>query len=104
MLRAMITPRTLRVMAIAALAGCGAGGAPAAAPPVAAAPRSPAAAPRPAPAPPTLRLPAGARPLANTAELTIDPALEDFTGAITTELEITAPLDTLWLDGNEIQI
>lgn len=43
-------------------------------------------------------------PLGNTVELTIDPAIEDFTGAITTELEITAPLDTLWLHGNEIRI
>src|SRR4051812_12569662 len=63
--RAMITLRTLRVLGIAALAGCGAGGAPATAP-VAAAPRPPAAAPRPAPTPPTLRLPAVARPLGNT--------------------------------------
>ncbi|HEY0992535.1 MAG TPA: M1 family metallopeptidase [Kofleriaceae bacterium] len=104
----MITIRTLRTIAIAALTACGSGSPPpvtarpAAAPP--AAPAVAAHAPEQAPAPPTLRLPAGARPLKNAVELTIDPAVEDFTGAITTDLEISAPLATLWLDGNEITI
>jgi alanyl aminopeptidase len=53
---------------------------------------------------PVLRLPDGARPVKSTVELTIDPSIEDFTASITTELEITAPLTTLWLDGNELVI
>jgi alanyl aminopeptidase len=104
----MIILRTLRIAAIAALVACGSGGQPAPAvtgPVGVAAKPAPTAAPARAPStPPTLRLPAGARPLRHTVELTIDPAIEDFTGAITTELEITAPLDTLWLDGNELVI
>ena len=104
----MITIRTLRTIAIAALTACGSGSSPpATARPAAAPPAAPAAAapaPEQAPTPPTLRLPAGARPLKNAVELTIDPAVEDFTGAITTDLEISAPLATLWLDGNEITI
>src|SRR4029079_10860606 len=37
-------------------------------------------------------------------ETTRDAAVYDFTGAITTDLEISAPVATLWLDGNEITI
>ena len=53
---------------------------------------------------PSLRLPTVARPLKSAVELTIDPTTEDFTGTITTELEITSPTTTLWLDGNELVI
>ena len=56
------------------------------------------------PAPPVLRLPAVARPIKHAVELTIDPASEAFAGTITTELEITAPVTTLWLDGKELVI
>jgi alanyl aminopeptidase len=98
-----------RYVAFVVLAGCGPGGQPTPTvnPPVAAAPQPvPQTPPAPAsdPAPPELRLPAVARPLANAVELTIDPVSEDFAGTITTELEITAPMTTLWLDGKEITI
>jgi alanyl aminopeptidase len=75
-------------------------------PPIAAAPpptrpNPPAAAD---PAAPELRLPTVARPLSNAVELTIDPVSEDFSGTITTELEIAAPMTALWLDGKEITV
>ena len=60
-----------------------------------------ASVPEPAP---TLRLPAVARPVKHAVELTIDPASEDFTGTITTELEIIAPMTTLWLDAKELVV
>jgi alanyl aminopeptidase len=44
------------------------------------------------------------RPTHNTVELTLDPASEDFAGTITTALEITAPTDVIWLNGDEIAI
>ncbi len=60
--------------------------------------------PKPPPQAPELRLPTAVRPTHNTVDLTIDPATEDFTGAITTTLEITAPTDVIWLNGDEITI
>ena len=47
------------------------------------------ATPAPDPTPPTFRLPAVARPLHETVDLAIDPASEDFTGTITTELDVS---------------
>ncbi|HEU4729593.1 MAG TPA: M1 family metallopeptidase, partial [Kofleriaceae bacterium] len=92
----------------AMIAACGPGAkpAPAVAPPIAAAPAAArlAAAPPKDPAPPVLRLPSVARPIKHAVELTIDPVSEDFTGTITTELEITAPASVLWLDGKEITV
>ena len=58
----------------------------------------------PDPAPPELRLPTTARPLRNEVELAIDPNIEDFTGTITTQLEVTAPTAVLWLNANEIVV
>ncbi|MBV8757413.1 MAG: M1 family metallopeptidase, partial [Deltaproteobacteria bacterium] len=68
---------------------------------------SPVAAPpaaKPAPTPPELRLPTNVRPTRNTVDLTLDPAKEDFTGTITSELSIAQPADVIWLNGNEITI
>jgi alanyl aminopeptidase len=98
--------RTLRPIALAALAACGSGAPPqTSTTPVAAQPAAPApTAPQADPTPPTLRLPTVARPRSHAVELTIDPALEDFTGAITTDLEITAPFTVLWLNGEELAI
>jgi len=98
-----------RYVLITFLVACGPSGGP---PPAV---KAPSAAPAPPvrptsqvsaadPAPPVLRLPAVARPLKHAVELTIDPAREDFAGTITTELEITAPVTTLWLDGKELVI
>nr|HEX4312651.1 M1 family metallopeptidase [Kofleriaceae bacterium] len=53
---------------------------------------------------PALRLPTTVRPTHNTAELAIDPDKEDFTGTITTTLEIAQPTSTIWLNGDEIAI
>jgi alanyl aminopeptidase len=91
---------------IAALVACGPSGHPT---PAVKAPTpvagQPAAGTPVAPDPtPTLRLPTVARPARYAVELTIDPAREDFTGTITTELEITAPITTLWLHGQELVI
>ncbi len=77
---------------------------PPASPPVAATKPAPPPAPVPPPAPPELRLPNVASPLHNTVELAIDPASEEFTGTITTDLEITKPLSLLWLNGKELTI
>jgi len=63
-----------------------------------------AQAPKPAPTPPELRLPATVRPTHNLVDLTIDPAREDFTGTITSTLEIEKPTDVIWLHGDEIAI
>ena len=67
---------------------------------------APATPPAPAPDPtaPVLRLPAVARPVRYAVELVIDPTIEEFSGTITTELEITAPMAALWLDGKELTI
>jgi cytosol alanyl aminopeptidase len=80
--------------------------APGGTPPAPAVQPAPATPPAPAPDPtaPALRLPAVARPVRYAVELVIDPAIEEFSGTITTELEITAPMATLWLDGKELTI
>jgi alanyl aminopeptidase len=44
------------------------------------------------------------RPTHNVVDLTIDPASEDFTGSITTALDIQQPTDVIWLHGSEIAI
>jgi alanyl aminopeptidase len=59
---------------------------------------------RPAPTPPELRLPTNVRPKRNVVELTIDPAIEDFTGTITTEIDVATPTDVIWLNGDELVI
>src|SRR5690349_20397544 len=63
-------------------------------------------APRPTPnmTSPTLRLPTGVKPTRNTVELTLDPASEDFTGTIVSELELAAQTDIVWLNADEITV
>ena len=95
-----------RLSALIFVAACGSSTTPAPKPPTAAAatPAAPPPAAKPAPTPPELRLPTTVRPTHNTVDLTLDPAKEDFTGSITTELAIAQPTDVIWLDGNEIKI
>ncbi len=100
----------LSLLAVALVLGCGGGSGAGPTPPLAPVTPPPPvtiAAPTPTPPPPTppeLRLPAIARPLHNDVELVIDPTTEDFTGKITTQLEILAPSDVIWLNGLEITI
>jgi alanyl aminopeptidase len=54
--------------------------------------------------PPGVRLPPGARPTRVTAELTIDPEKEEFTGVEEIELSIAKPLPVLWLNADLIAI
>jgi len=102
----MIATRT-RPLLLACLAACGSSSAPTrpAAPPrpVAPAPVAEAEPPREL-EPPDLRLPTVAKPLRNTVDLTIDPRREDFSGRITTELELGAATDVLWLHADELTI
>jgi cytosol alanyl aminopeptidase len=94
-----------RLPALALLAACSSAAPPPAAKPMPApAPVAAARAPKAAPTPPDLRLPTIVRPTHNTVELTLDPASEDFTGTITTVLEIAQPTDVIWLNGDEIKI
>ncbi len=51
-----------------------------------------------------LRLLDNAGPTRNVAELTIDPASEDFTGSITSTIAVTEPTSVIWLNGDELQI
>jgi aminopeptidase N len=64
------------------------------------------AAPVPAgdPTPPQLRLPSTVRPIRNVVDLTIDPATEVFSGSIAIDVDVTAPLDVLWLNQLELEI
>jgi aminopeptidase N/predicted methyltransferase len=54
--------------------------------------------------PPHLRLPPGVRPTRVTAELTIDPAQDEFTGVEEIELSADQPLPVLWLNADLIRI
>ena len=87
----------MRVALLVALVACGQNKP---APPVVAPPPAPAT----ALAPPDLRLPALARPLRNDVELTIDPAIESFSGRIKTELDLIKPTSVVWLNGLELTI
>jgi cytosol alanyl aminopeptidase len=58
----------------------------------------------PPPTPPDLRLPTNVKPTHNTVDLTIDPATTDFTGTITTAIDVSDATDVIWLDGEEIAI
>ncbi len=97
------TMKHLRSLTVVAAAGCG--GTPASTP-IVASPPPVAVAPQPVvdPKPPELRLPTIAHPLRYQVDLALDPTSEDFTGAITTELEVTTPSSVLWLDASEITI
>ncbi|MBL0220149.1 MAG: M1 family metallopeptidase [Myxococcales bacterium] len=96
----------LRVAIALALVSCSSPGAPRPAPVVVAPPPPPATpvAPPAAPTPPALRLPTGVRPTANTVELTIDPASEDFTGSISTSIAVDEPTSVIWLNGDELEL
>ncbi len=52
----------------------------------------------------SLRLPAGARPVKQTIELTLDPRQETFQGAVAIDLEISTPTDTLWLNASQLTL
>ncbi len=54
--------------------------------------------------PPQLRLPPGARPTRVTAELTVDPEQDEFTGVEQIDLSVDAPLPVLWLNADLLQI
>ena len=103
----MVPRMRISFLVAATLAGaCGSSPAPAPTtpPPVPVAPPATVAAPAAAPTPPELRLPPVARPVRNEVELTIDPTTEDFTGSITTPLQILTPTDVIWLNGLELTI
>ncbi len=55
-------------------------------------------------APPTLRLPDTAAPTSYLATLTLDPAKNDFQGTIDIQLNIKAPIQTLWLNANQLAV
>ncbi|MGZ6126489.1 MAG: hypothetical protein ACXWLR_16085, partial [Myxococcales bacterium] len=54
--------------------------------------------------PPHLRLPPGVRPTRVTAELTVDPEKDEFSGVEEIELAVDQPLSILWLDADLIRI
>ncbi|MEO8197872.1 MAG: M1 family metallopeptidase [Thermoanaerobaculia bacterium] len=56
------------------------------------------------PQPPELRLPAAARPIAMTVDLTILPEQENFDGKVAIELELTHAASFLWLNAHELEI
>ena len=56
------------------------------------------------PEPPKLRLPSGAAPVAYALELTIDPAREDFRGAVVIDVRLEKKTDLLWLNATELKI
>ena len=53
---------------------------------------------------PTLRLPTEVRPTKYNVELTIDPTQEQFTGKADIELQVTKPVDVLWLNATDLKI
>lgn len=58
----------------------------------------------PAPASPTVRLPAGARPLRYALDLTVVPSAAPFSGRVTIELALDKPTTTLWLNATDLVI
>jgi cytosol alanyl aminopeptidase len=78
------------------------------------APAPATATPAPTPAPaaraepklvsPGLRLPDGARPRGYQLELTVLPGQDRFSGVITIDLEVTKPLDVLWLNATDLEL
>ena len=68
----------------------------------------PAVPPAPAPLvikaiePPPMRLPDGVRPTGYRLALVILPGEERFTGTITADLDVTQPLERLWLNATEL--
>jgi alanyl aminopeptidase len=62
------------------------------------------AADAPAPSPPRLRLPEGARPVRNMATLTVVPTRDTFDGDMRIDLDVSAPLSTLWLNADGLTV
>ncbi|MEO7794425.1 MAG: M1 family metallopeptidase [Thermoanaerobaculia bacterium] len=56
------------------------------------------------PQPPELRLPATARPIGMTVDLTIHPERETFDGKVGIELELAHPATFLWLNAHDLEI
>ena len=56
------------------------------------------------PRPPSLRLPAGARPLSYTVALEIVPSRESFSGSVDIAIHLEKPTALLWLNGKELAI
>ena len=55
-------------------------------------------------APPELRLPAGARPVRMTVDLTVRPELETFDGRVAAEIVLERPAARLWLNATALEI
>lgn len=72
-------------------------------PELAPAPPKPAPAPEPVLEAPALRLPDGARPLRQSIDLRVIPGDDKFTGSVSIELEVTKPLEVLWLNGADLE-
>jgi alanyl aminopeptidase len=54
--------------------------------------------------PPGLRLPEGVAPVGYAVELTIDPGLDRFTGAVQIKLALDAPADHVWLHAVDLDL
>lgn len=57
-----------------------------------------------APQPPSFRLPADAAPSRYQLEMTLDPAKDDFSGAITIDLKVRKATPVLWLNASKLEI
>ncbi len=53
---------------------------------------------------PTLRLPDTAAPVSYNVQLSLDPAKTTFSGNISIKLNVKQPLQTLWLNGTQIEV
>ena len=56
------------------------------------------------PPPPTLRLPAIARPVSYALDLAIDPAREDFHGAVDIDVRLDKKTDLLWVNATDLNV
>jgi aminopeptidase N len=54
--------------------------------------------------PPSFRLPTTIRPTRYALELTLDPAKDNFSGAVTIELDVRAPSDIIWLNASGLTL
>ena len=88
------------------VAACGGGsaGTPASVPAPATALPEVATVPAATPAAPTLRLPAGARPMRYSVALTLTPTEDTFSGTVDIELELAAATSFLWLNGIDLTV
>jgi alanyl aminopeptidase len=105
MLRAMRNrwSRIVTLVLVAGLAGCGSRDAgPTAAQP--AAPPAADSAARSGPTPPALRLDGSVVPREYAVDLTLDPARDDFRGAVTIAVEVKQPTRLVWLHGRRLDV